>query len=298
MTNRSTLILIVSVLVALSVFLGLSFFPPPEGGSIFPDAIPSGPATWFIVISCALLAVAVRVGFWVFPPLRDIFRIPELRRRILTTLGLLAIFRVGFWIYLPGIDIDVHRSLLEAGKGLRFAVLPEGQDPDDLIRAEGAGAMGRVVEDAQPMVRLLWRRETEGRVFDSPERRAALDQSLRAALMRIRDPLLRRHWGEALRDLRAELFGTARAAFETRGEGRGEGGGAGQGGFSGGPGGRGILPGASQKWRAAALRLPEVASSGSANLRTHLPIRTTTFHTKLRFAVETPTPQAAFATGA
>jgi preprotein translocase subunit SecY len=40
-----------------------------------------------------------------FRILRDIWRIPELRRRILWTLGLLAIFRVGFWIYLPGIDI-------------------------------------------------------------------------------------------------------------------------------------------------------------------------------------------------
>ena len=38
----------------------------------------------------------------------DIFKIPELRRRIFWTVGLLAIFRVGFWIYLPGIDVAGH----------------------------------------------------------------------------------------------------------------------------------------------------------------------------------------------
>jgi preprotein translocase subunit SecY len=35
----------------------------------------------------------------------DIFKIPELRRRIFWTLGLLLVFRFGFFIYLPGIDI-------------------------------------------------------------------------------------------------------------------------------------------------------------------------------------------------
>lgn len=106
--------------------------------------------------------------------------------------------------------IDLALPLLEAGKGLRFAVLPGGQDPDELIKAEGAEAMQKVIEGARPMVDLLWQRETEGRVFDSPERRAALDKSLRAALKRIADPSIRAHYGEVLKELRADLFGAAR----------------------------------------------------------------------------------------
>jgi DNA primase len=97
--------------------------------------------------------------------------------------------------------------LLEAGKGLRFATLPGGMDPDELIRAEGRGAMQAVIAGAEPMVNLLWRRETEGAVFDSPERKAALDKTLRAAIARIADPSIRSHYGEAIRGLRAELFG-------------------------------------------------------------------------------------------
>jgi len=103
--------------------------------------------------------------------------------------------------------IDLALPLLEAGKALRFAVLPGGQDPDDLIKAQGAAAMQAVLDAAQPMVSLLWRRETEGRVFDSPERKASLDKTLRAQLKRIADPSIRTHYGEDIKRLRAELFG-------------------------------------------------------------------------------------------
>ena len=41
--------------------------------------------------------------------------------------------------------IDMALPLVEAGKSLRFAVLPEGQDPDDLIRANGSKAMQEVI---------------------------------------------------------------------------------------------------------------------------------------------------------
>jgi DNA primase len=103
--------------------------------------------------------------------------------------------------------VDLALPLLEAGKGLRFAVLLGGQDPDDLIKSQGPQAMQAVIEGAQPMVRLLWQRETEGRVFDSPERKATLDKSLRAALKRIADPSIRAHYGEDIKRLRLELFG-------------------------------------------------------------------------------------------
>lgn len=102
--------------------------------------------------------------------------------------------------------IDLALPLMEAGKSLRFVVLPEGQDPDDLLKASGPDAMQDLLDAAQPMVRLLWEREIDGKVFDSPERRAALDASLRAALSKIKDPSLRSHYAAAIKDLRAELF--------------------------------------------------------------------------------------------
>jgi DNA primase len=84
--------------------------------------------------------------------------------------------------------------------------------------------MQRVIDAAEPMVGLLWRRETEGQVFDSPERRAALDRTLREKLQTIRDPSLRRHYGEEIDRLRRALFfpgrpprgGPPRAAASSR----------------------------------------------------------------------------------
>ena len=113
--------------------------------------------------------------------------------------------------------IDLALPLLEAGKSLRFALMPEGKDPDDLIRAEGPEAVQTVLDQAIPMVQLLWRRETEGRVFDSPERKAALDKSLREKIKLIRDPSIRLHYAEDIKELRFQLF-------------RGQRGGGGQGG--------------------------------------------------------------------
>ncbi|TCL09925.1 DNA primase [Shimia isoporae] len=102
--------------------------------------------------------------------------------------------------------IDLALPVLEAGKSLRFAIMPEGQDPDDLIRAKGPGAVQKVLDEAVPMVSLLWQREIEGKVFDSPERKAALDKALREKIKQIKDPSIRQHYGDAIKDMRWQLF--------------------------------------------------------------------------------------------
>ncbi|WP_299952854.1 DNA primase [uncultured Roseobacter sp.] len=106
--------------------------------------------------------------------------------------------------------IDLALPLLEAGRSLRFAIMPPGKDPDDLLREQGASALQKLLDEALPMVRLLWQRETEGKVFDSPERKAALDKALRDRIMTIKDPSIRSHYGQEIKDLRWQLFRPAR----------------------------------------------------------------------------------------
>ena len=108
--------------------------------------------------------------------------------------------------------IDLALPLLEAGRSLRFAIMPPGKDPDDLLRDQGAPALQKLLDEALPMVRLLWQRETEGKVFDSPERKAALDKALRDRIMTIKDPSIRSHYGQEIKDLRWQLFRPARPA--------------------------------------------------------------------------------------
>jgi DNA primase len=102
--------------------------------------------------------------------------------------------------------IDLALPLLGPDQSLRFCLLPEKMDPDDILRQGGAAAMGKLIDGAVPLVQLLWQRETEAQVFDSPERRAALDKRLRAALAKIADPGLRGHYTDEIKRLRFEFF--------------------------------------------------------------------------------------------
>lgn len=114
--------------------------------------------------------------------------------------------------------VDVALPLLEADKALRFCLMPEGQDPDDLIKAKGPEGMAEILGTAMPLIDILWRRAIEDQVFDSPERKAGLDKRLREEIKQIRSPDLRSHYGHAIKELRAGLFGTAVSAEEPRRE--------------------------------------------------------------------------------
>ncbi|MGR3838463.1 MAG: DNA primase [Cognatishimia sp.] len=121
--------------------------------------------------------------------------------------------------------IDLALPLLQAGQSLRFAIMPDGQDPDDVIKAGGPKAMQTILDQAKPMVDLLWQREIEGKSFDSPERKAALDKALREKIKLIRDPSIRAHYGEAIKDMRWKLFrpqrggnGAGKSGYRPRGK--------------------------------------------------------------------------------
>ena len=48
---------------------------------------------------------------------KNIFRIEELRRRLLITIGLLAVYRLGFHVPLPGVSMDALNGLKTGGPG-------------------------------------------------------------------------------------------------------------------------------------------------------------------------------------
>jgi len=117
--------------------------------------------------------------------------------------------------------IDLALPLIEPGRSVRFALLPQGQDPDDLIRAAGRQAMEDVVSAARPLADMLWRREAESGVFDTPERRAALEMRIGELVRAIADETVRRHYHQALGERLRAFFG---ADTESRGQRGGRGG--------------------------------------------------------------------------
>jgi len=102
--------------------------------------------------------------------------------------------------------IDLALPLIGPERSLRFALLPPGQDPDDVVRTGGAAAMRAILDVSHPMVALIWERETAGQPLDSPERRAALDARLRAHVGKIADAKLRGYWEREIEGRKAALF--------------------------------------------------------------------------------------------
>ncbi|HWV54656.1 DNA primase [Pseudorhodoplanes sp.] len=128
--------------------------------------------------------------------------------------------------------VDLALPKLQPGKSLAFAMLPEGQDPDDLIRSGGRAAMDEVLASARPLADVLWMRETESASFDTPERRAALEARIGEILGTIGHEAVRKYYRQDFEARVRALFMPALQAggfersrgFEPRGR-RGGGGG-------------------------------------------------------------------------
>lgn len=101
---------------------------------------------------------------------------------------------------------DLALPLLKPGKSLKFAALPEGQDPDDLARSGGGGAIADVLATARPLVDLLWARESDAGAFKTPERRAAFEARLKAVTAAIADETVRRYYRDDFAARLRQLF--------------------------------------------------------------------------------------------
>ncbi|MGY8985982.1 MAG: DNA primase [Sphingomonadales bacterium] len=99
--------------------------------------------------------------------------------------------------------LDRALPILKPGLSLSFALMPEGDDPDTLIRREGHIAMKTVLNSALPLVEMFWRLNTEGVDISTPERRAGLEKKLFTELLNIKEEKVR---GFYMSDIRERLF--------------------------------------------------------------------------------------------
>jgi DNA primase len=101
---------------------------------------------------------------------------------------------------------DLALPHLAPAKSLRFALLPEGQDPDDLVRSGGRGALEEVISAARGLADVIWSREVEGGTFATPERRAALEKRIGELTGGIRDEVVRRYYRQDLAERLQRTF--------------------------------------------------------------------------------------------
>lgn len=114
---------------------------------------------------------------------------------------------------------------LQPGRSVRFAMLPDGKDPDDLVRHEGRGPFDAVLAAARPLADMVWSREAGSGVFDTPERRAELEARLRQVTNTIGDESVRRHYGQDMRERLAAFFDSGQGPWRNdrgRAYGRGD----------------------------------------------------------------------------
>lgn len=91
---------------------------------------------------------------------------------------------------------------------VRVLVMPEGQDPADVVAEEGPEAVRELVASAEPVARFMIRRAVAGHE-DSPEGRARAAEAAAELLAGIPDPLLREQYTRWT----AELAGVGLAAL-------------------------------------------------------------------------------------
>jgi DNA primase len=122
--------------------------------------------------------------------------------------------------------IDLALPLLKPGKSLKFAALPDGQDPDDLARSAGREAIEDVLSAARPLAHVLWARESEAGSFDTPERRAAFEARVGEVTAAIADETVRRYYRQDFSEKLRRMFApaeisTRRGSFNKAGFNRG-----------------------------------------------------------------------------
>lgn len=103
-------------------------------------------------------------------------------------------------------SLDRILPALRVGRTFRFAFLPGGQDPDDLIRAKGLDAFKRVLEDSTPLWDVLRERELAQAKLDTPDARAALEQRLYSIIRTIADQAVQTSYYRTCRIELSELF--------------------------------------------------------------------------------------------
>ncbi|MBI1203363.1 MAG: DNA primase [Rhodopseudomonas sp.] len=178
--------------------------------------------------------------------------------------------------------VDLAMPRLKPGKSLKFALLPSGQDPDDLLRSAGREAVADVIAAAKPLAQMLWSRETEGHSFDTPERRAALEARINEVTATIADDSVRKYYRQDFGDRLRQLLSPAAA----------QGFGGGRGGFapgqrSGGPGRPPWQPRSGGRWQPGGRAQPEIGARNTPYVVVSQQLANSPLHRGYRTAVPT-----------
>ena len=112
-------------------------------------------------------------------------------------------------------------SIVKPGYSLRFVILPDGEDPDSLIRTKGSEAFSELLNKAVPLSDLLWRARLLARNPDTPEKWAGLRKDIRDMVQIIGDRSVQAYYRADFNKRLEMAFGITTNVFATRNAGPG-----------------------------------------------------------------------------
>ena len=95
---------------------------------------------------------------------------------------------------------------LKPEKSLSFVLLPEGEDPDNLIKTQGVNAIKSLINVAEPLSEILWRISKKGYRLETPEDRAGFDKRLREMALLIEDKTVQKYYLDSFKQRLWEEF--------------------------------------------------------------------------------------------
>lgn len=96
--------------------------------------------------------------------------------------------------------------LLEPGKSVKFAFMPDGEDPDSLIKSSGVCGFKEVVSGAISLFDFLWNSYTVGESYETPDEKASIKKQLENEIARIAHRDVQEMYRSALRERISAVF--------------------------------------------------------------------------------------------
>jgi DNA primase len=111
--------------------------------------------------------------------------------------------------------------LLKPEKSLKIISLPDGEDPDSLIKTRGITAIEELLDQAVHLFEVIWRINTVDCRLETPEDRAGLENRLKETAANIKDKTVQRHYLNSFKSRLWDEFGKNRRMNKTLRSGSG-----------------------------------------------------------------------------
>ncbi len=100
-------------------------------------------------------------------------------------------------------SVDRVLPILKPGYSLKYAFLPDKQDPDEFLKAHGREEFLKVVNDTMPLKDLLWKKNADMVPAQTPEQKALLEKNIREEVAKIADETVR---GYYVQDMKNKIY--------------------------------------------------------------------------------------------